>query len=399
MSVATQTLETEQVPSAGEEAMNNLTRMWYSAMVTGLNLSADTFQIYQSNVELGDRSSLLWAAYNSTPPASISQLATPGTISSFAGNYDAVISNLIPSGGAEFEKTMGDKMAAWDTYNIKAHGEGPVPDEVLLFTNWANGNMANPATRQKAITQFKQMQNGVVPVAVNRFLDAKGKYAYNRSIAELLAAVKKAPAQGYSFNSKNAKNTTDLSWAKGKISASSDFLWGEGGVNLDHINKVFGTSDISIEVKLKHVLAFAAGPLQTEDLVGGELCPGWFSSAALNFAFQNKGSNVWPAEGVSWESTFGDKGNIKRFATSLIVGDELEMTMWSNATFTGDERQTIEAHGKGGFWPFYRASASGSNGTKVEFEGTGKMKVTVTSPPDSPLILGVSVLPIERIFS
>src|SRR6185436_13743645 len=132
------------------------------------------------------------------------------------------------------------------------------------------------------------------------------------------SAVKQAPAGGYKFDSKTASSNISHTWAQGSINGAFRFLWGGGGSSYDKINEQFGSSDVTIDVKFKHVLAFAAGPLQVETFVGDKKYPGWFSSAALNYAYQNKGNDVWPVDGsASWAATFGDNGNLKRFATNL----------------------------------------------------------------------------------
>ncbi|HEY0552785.1 MAG TPA: hypothetical protein VGG20_00855, partial [Thermoanaerobaculia bacterium] len=188
-------------------------------------------------------------------------------------------------------------------------------------------------------------------------------------------------------------------WAQGSISGAFRFLWGGGGSSYDSVNQKFGSSDVNISVSFKHVLAFTAGPLQTPTFVGDKTYPGWFSSAALNYGYQNKGNDVWPVDGAaSWNSTFGDNGNLKRFATNLFVADEMTMTMSSSVAFSTSEREQILAQASGGFWPFFKASASGGYTSTVTFDDQGKMVATSTSPAGSPIILGANVLPISDIF-
>lgn len=388
--------------SKGEEAMKTLTEKWYNTMVTGLNLSDQTFQIYQSNVVLDNLSTALWAMYDSIPPKSVTRQAEPSQISRFSDNYSGVINTILPSGGLEWKKTLGDTYPDWVAYldEFRQSKEKlPAGGMLTLFTDWAQLNIPDPGKAQKAITQYSQILNGIVPVAQSRFINAAGVYAYNKSIDDLRSAVKQGPNQSYTFDSKTASSNIEHTWAQGSISGAFRFLWGGGGSSYDSLNQTFGGSEVNIEVEFGHVVSFAAGPLQTETFVGDKKYPAWFSSAALNYAFQNKGNDVWPVDGsASWDSTFGDSGNLKRFATNLVVGDEMTMTMRSSASFSSSDREKVTAQASGGFWPFFRASGSGGYENTVTFDDQGKMVAVSKSPAGSPLVLGASVLPIEDIF-
>ncbi len=389
--------------SSGADAMKTLTEKWYNTMVTGLNLSDQTFQIYQSNVQLGNLSTALWAIYDSIPPLSVTQMAEPSQISRFSDNYSGVINTILPSGALAWKQVLADTYPDWVTYldGFRQSGD-PLPSGgmLTLFTNWAQLNIEDPAKAQKAITLYSQILNGVVPTAQGRFISAAGVYAYDKSIDDLRSAVKQGPSQGYSFDSSTASSSIQHTWAKGSISGAFRFLWGGGSSSFDQVNATFGGSEVTIDVKFDNVISFAAAPLQTKTFVGSKDFPAWFSSAALNFAFQNKGNDVWPVDGAaSWDSTFGASGNLKRFATNLVVGDGMTMTMSSTATFSTEERQKITGQASGGVWPFFRADVSGGFTNDVTFDDSGKMVVTATSPKGSPLVLGANVLPIEDIFS
>lgn len=393
---------TEQVSSAGTEAMRTLTNQWYNTMVTGLNLSPESFQLYQSNVVLGNLSTSLWAIYDAIPPQSITRQAEPSQISLFSDNYSGVINTILPTGGLEWKKTLGDKFPDWVTYLDEFRKSGnPLPEGgmLALFTNWASLNIPDPGTARKAITQYSQIVNGIVGTAQARFVDAAGVYAYNKSVDDVRSAVKQAPGNSYTFDSKTASSSIEHTWAKADVGGAFRFLWGGGSTSYDKVNTAFASSQVNIDVNFAHVTSVTAGPLQTETFVGDRNYPGWFSSSALSYAFNNKGNDTWPVDGsASWDSTFGTNGNLKRFATNLIIGDEMTMTMTSSATFSTSEREQITAQASGGFWPFFRASASGGYTNDVRFDDSGRMTASSTSPAGSPLILGASVLPIKDIL-
>ena len=393
---------TEQATSKGTEAMKTLTNKWYNTMVTGLNLSDQTFQIYQSNVVLGNLSTALWAIFDSIPPRSLTQQAESSQISRFSDNYSGVINTILPSGALEWKKTMGDAYPEWVAYldEFRETKEKlPKGGMLALFTEWTNLAIPDPGKARKAITMFSQILNGIVLTAQGRFIEAAGVHAYNKSIDDLRSAVKQGPSQSYTFNSATASGSIEHTWAKAEVSGAYRFLWGGGGTSYDRVNEQFASSDVTIDVKFGHVVSFTAGPLQTDTFVGDKTYPGWFSSSALSYAFNNNDNETWPVDGsASWDSTFGTNGNLKRFASNLVVGDDMTFTMTSSAKFSSEDREKITAQASGGFWPFFSASGEGGRESTVTFDDQGRMTAVATSPAGSPLILGSNVLPISDIF-
>ena len=401
--MSTLLMETEKaLGSAADQAMQTLNARWYNTMTAGLNLSSQTFQIYQSNVLLGNMSNDLWAIFDTIPPLSVTHQAEPSQINRFSDDYGGVINTVLPAGAAQWKITMGDSYADWVAYLADYRKSKPQPpiDMMVLFRDWAQLNLPDPATAQRAITQYSQILHGVIATAQSRFIGAGEVYAYNKSIADLRAQVKQAPSGKYTFNSATASSDLSHTWAQSSSGGGFGFLWGGGGSSSrDSINNKFSTANVLIDVSFSHVLALPAGPLMTSTFIGDKTYPGWFSSEAFAYAYQNKGNDVWPVDGAAtWESTFGKNGNLKRFATSIVVADEITMTMTSAATYSSDEREAIRSESGGGFWPFYNTRSSSGSDTSVTFNDQGNMTVTVKSPAGSPLILGVNVLPIEQIF-
>lgn len=388
--------------SAADQAMQTLNAQWYNTMAAGLNLSAQTFQIYQSNVLLGNTSTDLWAIFDAIPPLSITHQAEPSQINRFSDNYGGVINTVLPASAVQWKITMGDSYADWVAYLADYRKSKPQPpiDMLAVFRDWVQPNIPDPAIAQRAITQYSQILHGVVATAQSRFIGAGEVYAYNKSIDDLRGLVRQAPSGQYTFNSGTASSDLSHTWAQSTGGGGFGFLWGGGGSSSrDSITNKFSTSNVLIDVSFSHVLALTAGPLMTSTFVGNKTYPGWFSSEALEYAYQNKSNDVWPVDGAAtWESTFGDNGNLKRFATSIVVADEITMTMMSAATYSSDEREAIRSESGGGFWPFYNTRSSGGSDTTVTFNDQGNMTVKVKSPAGSPMILGVNVLPIEKIF-
>ena len=60
--------------SEAEKAMQTLTQQQYNAVVTGLSLSPDNFQLYQGTATTGATSEWIWNILDAIPPKSINNL-------------------------------------------------------------------------------------------------------------------------------------------------------------------------------------------------------------------------------------------------------------------------------------------------------------------------------------
>jgi len=61
-------------------AMDTLTAQWYNALVTGLGLSPDQFQLYQGPNSAMNTSQEMWNLFNAVPPKSINNYYNPSQI-------------------------------------------------------------------------------------------------------------------------------------------------------------------------------------------------------------------------------------------------------------------------------------------------------------------------------
>ena len=66
--------QTKATGSAAGEAMGTLTEQWYNALVTGLSLNPDNFQLFQGSESIGDTSEFIWNILDAIPPKSINNL-------------------------------------------------------------------------------------------------------------------------------------------------------------------------------------------------------------------------------------------------------------------------------------------------------------------------------------
>lgn len=381
--------------AAADDAMQTLTVQWYNTLVAALNLDANSFQLVQAAQPLGTTSTSLWQYFDSVPPLSLNQVFSSSRFNSVYQNYRAVVNTIVPQQGSQWADVMGDGLAAWNTYKkekvtadlLKSNG-----GLVGVFDEWADLNL-DDARAGQAKTLFRQLRNGVVTLAVNAvndpaYVDTSGVPKFDVTIDDLRAALTHAPAQRVTFDSATASKDGSHTWAHGEVSGSYEFFRANAGGQFDQINSKTSGARVTVEVSFDRYLSFAARPSL------------WFSSAALNLAYANRDNTVWPAgQHPDWNDTFGEHGNLRRFAAELVVVDGLTATITSEATYASDERRLIEASASAGVWPFFSASGEGGHSTAVTFDDAGRMTVTVTTPKGNPAVLGVNVLPIDRLVT
>ncbi len=86
MSSDTATLERSETTSVNT-AMDTLTAQWYNAVVTGLGLSPDQFQLYQGPNSAMNTSQEMWDLFNAVPPKSINSYYNPSQINNFSSDF------------------------------------------------------------------------------------------------------------------------------------------------------------------------------------------------------------------------------------------------------------------------------------------------------------------------
>ncbi|RKG92473.1 hypothetical protein D7V97_40890 [Corallococcus sp. CA053C] len=372
--------------STGDDAMNTLQDKWYNALVAGLGLNANTFQLLQSSAPLPFTSMGIWNIFNSIPPDSLTQVFSQSSFNSFYDTYRAVVMNLMPPDGAQFRQTLGDSYPAWQAAQKALK---PGTNVLNAFNEWAQLNL-DPGTATKASIQYQQLLNGTVGLAVKNvlnpaYIDANNGPIFSKTIQNLKDELTQAPQRTLSFDSSTASSDVSHTWASGSISGAYDFFRAGAGGDFDQLNTKASSSKVTVQASFGRVLSFAAAP------------GGWYSSAALSLGYRTPDNTVWtPGQQPDWESTFGGNGNLKRLSTELVVVDGIDATITSSATFSSSEQQTITGSASAGFWPFFSASASGGQQTSVSFDSSGAMTLRISVPKGNPQVLGVNVLPIQQ---
>ena len=385
----------------GEEAMQNLTAQWYNAVVAGCGLDPSTFQLFQGNAPVGNTSESLWNIFDVVPPLAINNYYNPSQANVFSQDYGAVINNLKPQNSSAFQNIMGDYYSQWMSY-LNSNPTMPQGGIIALFNNWSQMHMP-PNQAQSAYTAWQQVAQGVVPVAVQMWLNAGGATggvkAYNSTIAQLQSALLSAPPKSFQMNSSTESTDVSHTWASGEVAGGFDIFAGAASSSYDQLTSAMSEAGISISASFDHLLTFTAAPLAktSTDPILSQYQP-WYNSAALNLAYQNNNNVVWNNTPPTWQNTFGPSGNMLRTASALIIVDGINITMTSSVGFSSSQQTEFKAAAEAGIWPFFEASGHYGWTQDTSFDSNGNITVTSSSPTGNPNILGTIVTPIGAVL-
>lgn len=383
-------MKNQTASTSGDEAMAKLQNKLYNTLTGVGGLNPNTFQILQTGQPLPNTSLGIWSIFNSIPPDSLTQIFSMSEFNNLYDTYRGVILTILPQGGDQFRQVLGDHFFDWEAYKktltpstVKEYG-----GILQVFTDWADFAL-DPGTAAKAITIFTQLQNGIVPTAVQKVQDSDNISPnlgpiFTKTIEDLRGLIPQAASKSIKFDSSTESSDISHTWAKGEVSGLYKFFSGGTDGSWDKLSEKAASSKVIFDLKFDHFMSFSAGP------------GGWYDTAALNLAFKTSDGTVWPAgQHPNWDETFGDNGNFKRLATELVVFDGMTMKMTSSVAYSKSEQEQINANVNVGFWPFFSASASGGSNTTHEFTDEGYLEVTTTSVKGNPAILGVNVIPIS----
>jgi hypothetical protein len=372
-------------PDSGQAAMEELERQWYTTVVAGLGLDADSFQLLRPTTPLGDTSDKLWAYFNNIPPLSLSSHFADSGGNHFYDDYRDVVHQLIPSGMSAFNKLLADHLEGWEKFLSERKPEPDVKELPELFKKWAPMHGCTTIAVQ-GVSELESAANGGIARAQSAVRDTKefknGVPNFSETIEALREAIEGAERRSFRFDSKSAQSNVEHTWAKGSVSGLFDFFSGGASGSFSLLSTKATSAQIIAKVDLEHVLTFRASP------------GAWYNSAALVAAYAKDDNNTWKHGLPDWESTFGTKGAMQRFATSLVVVDGIKMALETGAQFSTEEQKEITARASAGFWPFFSASASGGFSGDPKFDTNGKMKVESSSPGGNPVVFGVNVTPV-----
>ena len=361
---------------------------FYNALSQGLGFSSSTpFQMVQPSpplVSSTKQDAHLWDYLNSIPPASLTHGYVPGGGAQFATNYSALLSALT-SPQSTFAADVGADCAAQWKANLKS--STPIPALAQwpsLFREWAmlNGfeNVANLGAADLSADLLEPIT--AAQMAMDLYIGLP--YDWDAGYKDLVQLLAAAPSRVFTVSSSSMNSDVSSSWANND---SDGFfgLWG-GSSSSSSESSTFAESDVSVSASFKHVTQFAPVP--------GE----WYNSAAMALAFENTSGAPWknPLSAINWDTTFGPGGDLQRFAVNLIVVSGMTITVTSNASFTSEQQSNISQNSGAGMWPFYDTDGSSGSSSDVSFGADGSMSVTITSPSNIPVVIGVIVEPIAQ---
>lgn len=363
---------------------------WYNGFLQGMGQSEDSFQIIQPAPPIASglaANSLFWTYYNNIPPDSLAQQFVASGGNQFYNDYRALLSALVPATDVDVKKIIGeDNYKAWQAYVLSR----PVPPSMnelpTLFRNWAlifDPKIANPgssayaailldpiATAQNELTLVYTDQNGLPR-------DFNWIFGYDDMVNQL----NNAPARSFTFSSATMNSNVSSSWTGGRTSGFFG-LWG-GSASTSKTSKQFAASNVTVSANFQHVMVFSNTPGI------------WYYSSAMALAYANKQGKPWnSSSAINWNNTFGDDGNMQRFASNLIIASGMAVTVTSDASYSTEDQEIIQASGHAGFWPFFSGSAGTSSTNTATFNQAGQMTITMSSIPGVPIVLGANVLPV-----
>jgi hypothetical protein len=399
LSTTDQTLSAQTSP-ATTQAMQTLTEQWYNAVITGLGLSDQQFQLFQGPGSVASTSQIMWNLFNAVPPASLNNYYDPNQANNFASDYNLILTSLVACTDSSFQTCMGDYYMQWMTYFQK---NVPTPFNAQtvtsLFTQWSM--VYAPSCSNCASNLTKAMINPV-NTAISSFQAANGSYAWNQTIDALNKALASGPAKSFTMNSLTQSNNTTHTWASGSTSIFFDLFSFGGGGGYDEVSNKATSAGLNISASYKHVTTLAAGPYAAADPnnpILSQYVP-WYVGAVLGLAYTTQDNTVWNNQApITWQKAFGQNGFLQRMATAIVVADGIDITITSTASYTTLQQTQITAAAQGGFWPFFSASGQGGHTNTVTFNDSGQFTCKTSSPLGNPQILGILQSSMADIFS
>jgi hypothetical protein len=397
--------------SASDDALHNLTAQWYNSLTAALSLSPKDFQITQGDLLVPTSTERLWDMMNQVPSESIAQYYTPSTVDTFSSDYQSILSYLQEPASEAFKTAMSTDYAAWQTAEqayVAANGATILanpPTSVTkaltgYFDVWSAENM-DPGKAASCATLYAAIYDNPVYIAqlMIRQLSPGAPTAFTMTQEQVIADLGHGTSVTFSMDSATASTDLSNSWTS---SSSSDggtyFYTSSSSSEATDFTQKFASSEVTVSTTYQHVVTVPVQPLSSGTVAdGGADYSAWFYPAALTAAFQDDTSSTW-SDPTKWSEFFGSEGSLQYVTTALIVVDGITQTITSNAAYTADEQTYAhsESHEGYGCWPYYVSSDSSSTATSnTTFNDQGQMTVTINSPVNNPVVIGVLVSAIK----
>lgn len=363
----------------------DLQNAFYNAFSQALGFSPnDPFQVIQPSPPLVSGSQadqLLWNYFNMIPPASLTQNTILSGGNQFLSDYQGVMSALMAQPN-NFQSTIGPN--CYNAYTVAIQQNQVAPGNPLAFRNWALVNSACSSVAVQGASALAAAMLDPIFAAQMNVLPYKPAGTLNVTFVPgyttMMSQLNIAPSRTIPFIS-NSQWNWDISQTWASSSQSAFFgLWSSSSSS-SSISQKFASSGVTLSASFGNVLQFAATP--------GD----WYSSAALGLAYNNQSGSPWTSGNpINWQSTFGSSGNMQRFLSNLVIVQDMDVTVTSQATWTESEQQTINNNSSAGLWPFYSSNSNSGSHTDVGFNSNGNMTIRITSQPGVAVAVGCIVL-------
>lgn len=379
------------MPPSFQDLQNGL----YNFIQDMLGLTnANNLQLIQPGVSLpsGTTNATVWSFMNEIPLLSSSESGFDGD--QFFSDYEALMSALQPSVNINLESDIGSAAYnAWQSY-LGNLSTAPNPtQQPSMFFNWAfNHGFYSVAAKGSSdlsamlLEPIYRAQLALQPYVAIQGVSPGKPPDWSLGYTDLVSQLAGGESKTGSISNLQSNSNISGSWAAGG-SSGGFLLWGGGSSSSNSsISANFASQAINFSGSIAHTLTFVPVPGV------------WYDSAALGLAYATQNGSPWnPTDSeVTWAKMFGPSGDMQRFASGLIVVSGMNFQATSTYEFSATEQTTINQNSNLGLWPFYSSSSSSSITTTHSFNNSGQLTVTAGSPPNVPIVIGRTILPVSE---
>jgi hypothetical protein len=332
------------------------------------------------------KNATLWEYVNNIPPFSLTQNYVQSAGDQFFSDYQALMSALTPSVLIDFQGDIGATVYnEWLAYVGSLSAPPAVTQLPNMFLNWAFAT--NPAVAVKGASDLSaqllepiyRAQLALMPYTTVQGIVTGKPPDWSLGYSQLVSQLAAAPNKSASSVSVQANSNVSNSWTQG---GNSGFLglWGSSSSSSSE-SATFASQAVSLNVSIQHLTTFTPVP------------GAWYDSAAFGLAYATQSGKPWnPSSAITWQKTFGPTGNMRQFASSLVVASGIKVSATGSAAFSSSEQSAVNQNSGGGLWPFYSSGSSSSFSTSHSFSSAGALTITSSSAAGIPIVVGVTVL-------
>ncbi|TAG62541.1 hypothetical protein [Microcoleus sp. PH2017_02_FOX_O_A] len=367
------------------DPMTILQNHWYNFLIKVLGVASDMFQISQPSPPIAPSNDIgLWSYQNVIPPASLTFNRCVYSDTLFFNEYVALVSQIeFPE--SAFEQIIGEQnYKAWLSFLDEQNPPPPPNDIPTVFRNWAMRHA--PSVANQGAAALSQMV--LIQAAQQALLPYQGINArppdFDGNYASLLNILANSPSVSFLFDSSQVSGTDNVqnTWTGG-VNFGFNGLW-FGSSSDSRLTRRFAASQVTVNTSFNAQAVWTSTP------------GSWYNSSLLNMAYSNKQTPPWPPNpNPTWEEFFGSDGSLNHFIAALVVVDEVNATVTSNAIYCETDQQTILSNTSKGLWPFYVPSSDRVTNT-VTFNADNTMTIDTVTQPRNPLVIGQNVLSLAR---